>query len=339
MKRITLTIVFTTTFLLLFANNKDSVQYLSLPDSVKAISFLADISVSSLTAKKETEAGIQTNMVKLFLETDKKQRKIEFEFPDNAKVMTTGIGVTSEKGELNWAYNWSENENYKLMIAVASDSAGNFSLYSGYAFLPKENKWKLIGTCKIEGQWGTIKQPAIFFTKAKKSTTQLKISESWCQRNNGSWKNMMQTNLIPPVVNLLSHVDSLDQATYDIKTIGLSLQKTGPLEKEKDIYYQMMKTGTGRQVSINDTVVVYYKGYLLSDNSVFDETKDKPATFPLKRLITGWQIGLPLCKVGGKIKIIIPSGLAYSIRTRAAKIPPNSILVFEVEVVDARAPL
>ena len=99
-----------------------------------------------------------------------------------------------------------------------------------------------------------------------------------------------------------------------------------------------MKEGTGKQVSVNDTVVAYYKGYLLKDGSVFDETKDKPAIFPLNRLIKGWQIGVPLCKVGGKIKLIIPSNLGYSIRTRAAKIPPNSILVFEIEVVDAKSP-
>jgi FKBP-type peptidyl-prolyl cis-trans isomerase len=55
-------------------------------------------------------------------------------------------------------------------------------------------------------------------------------------------------------------------------------------------------------------------------------------------LIRGWQIGVPLCKVGGKIRLVIPSNLAYSIRTRAAKIPPNSILVFEIEVVDAKSP-
>ena len=104
------------------------------------------------------------------------------------------------------------------------------------------------------------------------------------------------------------------------------------------VYYSILKEGTGRQVSVNDTVTIFYKGYLFNDGSVFDETKDKPATFPLKRLIMGWQIGVPLCKVGGKIKIIIPSNLGYSIRTRAAKIPPNSILVFEIEVVDAKAP-
>ena len=69
-----------------------------------------------------------------------------------------------------------------------------------------------------------------------------------------------------------------------------------------------------------------------------DQSKEKPAIFPLKRLIKGWQIGVPLLKVGGKIKLVVPSDLAYSIRTRSAKIPPNSILEFEIEVLDAKPP-
>jgi len=56
----------------------------------------------------------------------------------------------------------------------------------------------------------------------------------------------------------------------------------------------------------------------------------------LKRLIKGWQIGLPVCKVGGKIKLIIPSGLAYSIRSMNAAIPLNSIMVFDIEVLGVK---
>ena len=89
-------------------------------------------------------------------------------------------------------------------------------------------------------------------------------------------------------------------------------------------------------VNITDTVVIFYKGWLFSDGSVFDETKEKPATFPLSRLIRGWQIGVPQCKVGGKIRLFIPSGSAYGIRTFATDIPPNSTLVFDVEVVEVR---
>jgi hypothetical protein len=336
MKRISAFTLLAFTFLNSFANNKDSLIYYQLPDSVKAVSFLAEVSVGTITTKKEVFAGIKTDVVKLSLESDKKDKEIVFEFPSSASVVANGLGVKAEKGELSWNYNWMENESYKLLIATASDSAGNFALYSGYIFLPNEKKWKLIGTCKILGQWNTLKQPATFRSQIKNNSLQLNIHEAWCQRNNGSWKNLLEKNLSFPVVNLFSHVDSLEQLEIDKKLITAA--NTDAKNIHDGVYYTILKEGNGRQVSVNDTVSVFYKGYLLSDNSVFDQTKDKPATFPLKRLIMGWQIGVPLCKVGGKIKIIIPSNIGYSIRTRGAKIPPNSVLVFEIEVVDAKAP-
>ncbi len=336
MKRISAFTLLAFTFLNSFANSKDSLIYYQLPDSVKAVSFLAEVSVGTITTKKEVFAGIKTDVVKLSLESDKKDKEIVFEFPSSASVVANGLGVKAEKGELSWNYNWMENESYKLLIATASDSAGNFALYSGYIFLPNEKKWKLIGTCKILGQWNTLKQPATFRSQIKNNSLQLNIHEAWCQRNNGSWKNLLEKNLSFPVVNLFSHVDSLEQLEIDKKLITAA--NTDAKNIHDGVYYTILKEGNGRQVSVNDTVSVFYKGYLLSDNSVFDQTKDKPAVFPLKRLIMGWQIGVPLCKVGGKIKIIIPSNLGYSIRTRGAKIPPNSVLVFEIEVVDAKAP-
>ena len=340
MKRILIFLFLIIAFFGASASSKDSVIYYQLPDSVKAVSFLAEVAIGPFSAKKEVYAGIKTDVVKLSLESDKKEREIVFEFPGSAVIVANGLGVKTEKGEMSWKYNWLENEKYRLLIATAGDSAGNFALYSGYIFLSKEKKWKLIGSCKIFGHWNTLKQPTAFRSQVKNNSLQLNINEAWCQRQNGSWKNMLQENAMLPVVNLLSHVDSLDQLNNDLKYIqrSISENKTDAKQSHENVSYTIMKEGTGRQVSVNDTVTVFYKGYLLKDGSVFDETKDKPATFPLKRLIMGWQIGVPLCKVGGKIKIVIPSNLAYSIRTRAAKIPPNSILVFEVEVVDARAP-
>jgi FKBP-type peptidyl-prolyl cis-trans isomerase len=102
------------------------------------------------------------------------------------------------------------------------------------------------------------------------------------------------------------------------------------------IYYEILREGSGRMISVNDTITVFYKGNLFIDGSVFNQTDSKPSTFPLNRLIKGWQVGLAGTKVGGKIKLLIPSVYAYGIRTRAAKIPPNSILVFEIETVDAK---
>jgi hypothetical protein len=76
----------------------------------------------------------------------------------------------------------------------------------------------LIGTCKIQGRWNTLNSLSLFFRK-KKDLYLLVLITGWCQRQNGSWKNMLQKNLTPPVVNLLSHVDSLEQLQIDKKLI------------------------------------------------------------------------------------------------------------------------
>lgn len=138
-----------------------------------------------------------------------------------------------------------------------------------------------------------------------------------------------------PVINWFKDADSLVQAQRDYSLIAASvasgkIDTTGSVEH---VYYQLLQQGTGDYVSVTDTVTVHYKGYLLSDGTIFDQTKDKPARFPLRRLIRGWQLVLPKCRVGGRIRVIIPSAMAYSIRTRSKDIPPNSVLAFDIEVV------
>lgn len=240
------------------------------------------------------------------------------------------------ENELIWNHDWNNRETYKLFITTAADSAGNFILYSGYIYFPGIDKWKLIGTCKINGYNNTIKEPLSFFTTGKKNAINPLITNAWCQRNNGSWKNLLQDSSTVPVILPVSNIDSARQAGIDQKFIEKSIVsgKTDAVNKKDGLYYTLIKEGMGRQVSAKDSVTIFYKGYLFSDGTVFDETKDVPRSFPLNRLILGWQLGLSMCKVGGKIKLVIPSGLGYGIRTRAAKIPPNSILVFEIEVVD-----
>lgn len=323
------------------AFSKDSTLYYNLPDSVKAVQFMAEVTIKNINNKRYSFAGIQTDAVKLSLKDYRGTRVINFQFPAYIKTMARGAGVGFDRrvADMEWKYNWKINETYKLLIAQATDSAGNFSLYSGYIFLPRKNKWKLIGSCKIEGRWNTIQKPAAFYY-SRKDFIEADFGQVWILRSNGSWKNLKDESLPPPTINLFGHIDSIQQRQTDIKSIedAIVSGKTDAKNIEQGVYYAMLKEGTGKQVSINDTVTVNYRLTLLNDTAVIGETKDKPATFPLKGLIKGWQIGVPLCKVGGKIKLVIPSDLAYSIRTRAAKIPPNSILVFEIEVLDAKSP-
>lgn len=143
-----------------------------------------------------------------------------------------------------------------------------------------------------------------------------------------------------PVIDWSKNVDSARQAAIDRQLIlgAVKAKKIDTAGSVGGVFYTLLKQGSGRQVSPDDTVTVYYKGSLLKDGSIFDQTKEKPATFPLKRLIRGWQLGVPLCRVGGKIRLVIPSALAYTIRSRSKAIPPNSVLVFDIEVLEAKTP-
>lgn len=309
----------------------------SVPDSIKATSFLAAIVPGNRTGVKTWAAGITEGAaIRLELYKQKKKHGIGFHFPQGSQVVATGIGVLQGKTSLQLPVNIVATAGYQLMLTMAADSAENFVLYSGYVFLPEVSKWKLIGTSKVAGYVPFLQMSSTFWTGPAKDTTHPDIKEEWVQRTNGSWKSQMPTGSPIPVVNLLSNTDSLTGIDRDVAIIekAIAEKKIDSLKKANGIYFQVLKEGTGKTIQVSDSVKVNYKGSLFADGSVFDQTKGEPRKFPLQRLIYGWQVGVPLIKEGGKIKLVIPSHLGYSIRTRSPKIPPNSILVFEIEVLE-----
>ena len=102
------------------------------------------------------------------------------------------------------------------------------------------------------------------------------------------------------------------------------------------LYYIIEQPGTGRRPTINNEVEVHYHGELLNGD-VFDSSINRgtPATFPLRNVILGWQIGIPLFKEGGKGKLICPPDLAYGSNPPRG-IPNNAVLVFDVELIDVK---
>ncbi|MBC7873945.1 MAG: DUF3472 domain-containing protein, partial [Ferruginibacter sp.] len=173
------------------AMDKDSTTTYILPDSIKAVQFMAEINIQAINGKKEVLAGIKTDVVQLAFKAGKR-RVVVFDFPASAILMAKGLNAEAGSDRIEFEYNWATNETYKLMISMARDSAENFSLYSGYAWLAMENKWKLVGTCKIQGRWNTIQDPATFFSSEKKEGIQVSMGGVWCQGSNGSWKNMKE---------------------------------------------------------------------------------------------------------------------------------------------------
>ncbi|MDI9363554.1 MAG: FKBP-type peptidyl-prolyl cis-trans isomerase [Flavobacterium sp.] len=101
------------------------------------------------------------------------------------------------------------------------------------------------------------------------------------------------------------------------------------------VYYQIIAAGTGTTLpNGNSLVEVTYKGTLLN-GTVFDSTAaGKTASFYLYQLIAGWQIGVPKIKVGGRIKLLIPSALAYGCQGAGTTIPSNTPIYFDVTLVN-----
>ncbi|MGI9517150.1 MAG: FKBP-type peptidyl-prolyl cis-trans isomerase [Pirellulaceae bacterium] len=97
------------------------------------------------------------------------------------------------------------------------------------------------------------------------------------------------------------------------------------------LYYIINQEGDGTFPSLNNEVTVNYEGRLLADGSVFDDGTN--FTRPLASLIPGWQEGVPLISKGGSATLLIPSALGYRGNARPG-IPPNSILIFEIELLD-----
>ena len=97
-----------------------------------------------------------------------------------------------------------------------------------------------------------------------------------------------------------------------------------------------VKVGTGAEVRPGDQVKVHYTGWLADITAKqFDSSvvRGEPIEFPLNGVIKGWQQGIPGMKVGGVRRLIIPPDLGYGTRGAGASIPPNSTLVFEVELL------
>lgn len=129
---------------------------------------------------------------------------------------------------------------------------------------------------------------------------------------------------------------SNEQKTMGEKFLAENASAAGVKTTSSGLQYLHEVVGEGGMPSVADTVEVHYAGTLL-DGTEFDSSikRGKPASFGLGQVIPGWTEGLQLMRVGGKTRFFIPSDLAYgSGGTRG--IPPNSVLVFEVELLSIK---
>ena len=107
------------------------------------------------------------------------------------------------------------------------------------------------------------------------------------------------------------------------------------VETPTGLQYQLLERGKGTEhPTASSKVTVHYHGTLL-DGTVFDSSvdRDKPISFSLNQVISGWTEGVQLMVVGDKFKFFIPSTLGYGSKA-AGKIAPGSLLIFEVSLLE-----
>jgi FKBP-type peptidyl-prolyl cis-trans isomerase len=116
--------------------------------------------------------------------------------------------------------------------------------------------------------------------------------------------------------------------------------KEGVKTTASGLQYEVLKEGTGATPKPTDKVTVHYTGTLL-DGTKFDSSMDRgePVTFGVNQVIAGWTEALQLMKVGGKYKLYVPPALGYGPQGAGnGEIGPNSLLVFEVELLGVGEP-
>lgn len=98
------------------------------------------------------------------------------------------------------------------------------------------------------------------------------------------------------------------------------------------IYYQVIDQGAGMTPNLNSVVTVTYKATTL-DGNVVDDNTTTPVVQPLNQFIEGWRLALPYIQQGGRIKMILPSVLAYGCTGISNKVPPNAPLYYDIVLV------
>ena len=116
---------------------------------------------------------------------------------------------------------------------------------------------------------------------------------------------------------------------------GTKLQNFEPRNSVEALEIIDIETGTGETVVAGATITAHYTGALCRNGIIFQSSHDfgDALTFGLDQVIKGWTEGVPGMKVGGMRRLIIPSEKAYGSVRAAANIPPNSDLVFDIELV------
>jgi hypothetical protein len=235
-----------------FCQNGDAKNGYTVPDSIQAIGFYAEIKITDSSNLKKDFTGIGANKAGLHFGYDGKEKVIKFlVFAPQKSAKASGLDVYPHLTGHAWKFDWKPNVTYPLLIATASDSASNSTLCSGYIFLPEEKKWKLIATRIFKD---TMPVKYAWPSNSGNQVIAVNCSNRWLQHSNGSWKALDMQTTKPASLRQMSNIDSLAQQKTEEALLRAKFNND--IMYKEGMFYQTLQEGTGRLVKVTDTLTV-----------------------------------------------------------------------------------
>lgn len=220
------------------------------------------------------------------------------------------------------------DERLNSQTPAETEEAGKKTAYHlGYNAIA--NMMVMLELPKSDFHYGFIKKGYTDFTKGKEA----KFTE---EERNTKLNTYFQEKQAAMQEKMLAKrkEEAAQNLALGQKYLEENAKKEGIKTTASGLQYQVIKEGEGERPNLKSRVVTHYTGTLM-DGKVFDSSieRGEPATFPLNAVIQGWQEGIPLMKKGSRYRLFVPAALGYG-ENSPSTIPPNSVLIFDVELID-----
>ena len=247
----------------------------------------------------------------------------------------SGTQLTSATVTLSDVVNGSSEILAIVPSTIPQDSGGNDKItVLGYDSATRQ--LQLTGSATVQEYQDVLRTLSYFNTASDVGTTNRTVTVS------------ISDNVLPPDdSSAQASIDlsiETDQAKIDDAILQKYIADNNLIAEEvaAGLYAVIDSTGTGQNPTINSTVRVAYEGRFIEldnqnklvDGAVFDASSESGIVFPLQNVIVGWQLGIPVFKPGGSGMLLIPSAMAYGPQGSGGSIPPNSVLIFDVNLLE-----
>jgi len=139
------------------------------------------------------------------------------------------------------------------------------------------------------------------------------------------------------LINLQTNLETAQRKYNNEAFLKENAKRAEVKTTETGLQYKILKYTKGTPPLESSTVIVHYEGTLIN-GAIFDSSYDRgsPSEFPLNSVIKGWTEGLQLMSIGSTYKFYIPSDLAYGNKGVGNMIPPHTLLIFTVELIEIK---